>query len=406
MVAKRRVECKVKFEEFEVLKSPETSFNLDASTKLHSALDAFLASFKDNEPENDLSGPSAAPESVKEMWHFRDPDAFEIKLTRDSDDKASENERMDDDVSSDGIGGDSRTLIHVQFPRPSWKLADATDASEGPLPSYLKLRFISSLDAHYSSYPWPSSHVLCWYLWSRRAEICSQGTIKVLELGSGVGVCGVLVALINRHVEKWLDRRDAGSEWNVTLTDLASPSRILDNLRQTVSLNAFELSDPRISVEPLNWGEFLPPSPNSTWKYDLLIASDVFYQPDLFPALLLTISHTLAHHAQPDAVVLTSYQERSSKRDIGVLLEAYGLEGRVLDWEFDEAGLKWVAWQRAMKEWDDRLQENEDEESDIDSSEIDLEDEVPSIGVYSSIVLLELRLKRPHFAAEPMQDRE
>ncbi|KAI9011646.1 hypothetical protein DFJ74DRAFT_597752, partial [Hyaloraphidium curvatum] len=110
---------------------------------------------------------------------------------------------------------------------------------------------------------------------------------------------------------------------SVVLTDHPDPPRTLNALRQGLALNGFHDGDDRVSVMPLKWGSLLDAAPAR--RFRLLIASDTFFAPRDFPGLLLTISHVLAHHSHPDAVCLSAYQERSSKRDISLLLELYGL---------------------------------------------------------------------------------
>lgn len=51
-----------------------------------------------------------------------------------------------------------------------------------------------------------------------------------------------------------------------------------------------------------------------------------------FEPLLATVSYLLCHH-NPESVFLTTYQDRSAKRNIDHLLLKWGLEARVIPWD-------------------------------------------------------------------------
>jgi hypothetical protein len=51
-----------------------------------------------------------------------------------------------------------------------------------------------------------------------------------------------------------------------------------------------------------------------------------------FEPLLATVSYIINRH-NPNCVFLTTYQNRSAKRNIDHLLEKWNLEGRIVDWE-------------------------------------------------------------------------
>lgn len=300
-------------------------------------------------------------------------------------------------VDEDAAADEPR-IIH-EFPRPSSTLLRPS-LSE-PLPTSLDLKLSTLWEAHYGSYPWPSARVLCWHIWGNRWTYFASGMLDVLELGSGVGSCGLLVALINRHIEQWLeargrlDRSKTGNSWTVVLTDLAEPAHVLKNLRASADANGFNVTDSPVSIMPLKWGKELTwPSSSTPFKFDLILAADTFYDPPQFPDLLYTIAHTLKHHAKPDCVVLAAYQERSSKRDISVLLETYGLEGRVLDSRFGDDGIAWLEWQQVWKAREDNHGSgNETSSDESDSNESVGSVELGNTGVFSSIHLIQLRLR-------------
>ncbi|KAF9927805.1 hypothetical protein FBU30_002850 [Linnemannia zychae] len=111
-------------------------------------------------------------------------------------------------------------------------------------------------------------------------------------------------------------------------------------------------------VRSLGWGDFTLSNPNNPdggllqlikdvaaikqtknnnssiapGKIDLVIGSDTFYNPPDFESLLSTVSFIINRH-NTDCIFLTTYQNRSAKRNIDHLLEKWGLEGRVIERE-------------------------------------------------------------------------
>ncbi|KAF9363506.1 hypothetical protein BGX34_004016 [Mortierella sp. NVP85] len=136
--------------------------------------------------------------------------------------------------------------------------------------------------------------------------------------------------------------------------------RILTNIRQALKENGIhklypEDQDAWVMVRGLNWGDFSMSSELNTeggllqllddvssiekirqsgnpGHIDLILGSDVFYNPPDFEPLLATVSYIINRH-NPNCVFLTTYQNRSAKRNIDHLLEKWNLEGRIIDWE-------------------------------------------------------------------------
>lgn len=83
-----------------------------------------------------------------------------------------------------------------------------------------------------------------------------------------------------------------------------------------------------------------------------------------FELLLATVSFIINRH-NPDCVFLTTYQNRSAKRNIDHLLEKWGLEGRVIEWEaFDFDMSKFVSRGDAKGDGDIGIEEKEGQESE------------------------------------------
>ncbi|XP_028843528.1 histone-arginine methyltransferase METTL23 [Denticeps clupeoides] len=157
------------------------------------------------------------------------------------------------------------------------------------------------LDPQYGMYVWPCAVVLAQYVWTARTELLQK---TVLELGAGVALPGVVAAKCGAKV---------------VLTDGAELPLCLENCRQSCRVN--NLHDVR--VEGLTWGEaspevhLLPPA-------DIILGSDVFYEPEDFENIILTVTFLLRKN--PQAKFWTTYQERSSDWSIEGLLHKWNLK--------------------------------------------------------------------------------
>jgi predicted nicotinamide N-methyase len=111
---------------------------------------------------------------------------------------------------------------------------------------------------------WDAAMVLARFLALNQATIFRDVT-RVLELGSGTGLCGIAVAMLKPEVE-------------VVVTDQASH---LDLIRKNVLLNSVT----NVRVEELNWL-----NPSNLGHFDLIIGSDLVYDETLFAPLVETLS--------------------------------------------------------------------------------------------------------------------
>uniref|UniRef100_A0A1A8L786 Methyltransferase like 21B n=2 Tax=Nothobranchius pienaari TaxID=704102 RepID=A0A1A8L786_9TELE len=135
---------------------------------------------------------------------------------------------------------------------------------------------------------WEAALHLCRYLEEQSVELRGQ---RVIELGAGTGVVGILAA-----------RRGA----DVTLTDLPVA---LPQLQANVSANKPSDDWPSTppTVLPLSWGQDHLNFP-SDW--DLVLCADIVYLPETYPLLL----ETLAHLCKNGAVVLLSSKMRKEHK--------------------------------------------------------------------------------------------
>lgn len=157
------------------------------------------------------------------------------------------------------------------------------------------------LDPQYGMYVWPSAVVLSQYVWMARGELQNK---MVLELGAGVSLPGVVSALCGAAV---------------ILSDSAELPLCLENCRRSCVLN--NLSD--VHVLGLTWGR-ASPELLSLPPLDLILGSDVFYEPEDFEDVLVTVSFILRRN--PHAQFWTTYQERSADWSIEALLHKWDLK--------------------------------------------------------------------------------
>ncbi|KAF9934365.1 Methyltransferase-like protein 23 [Mortierella antarctica] len=211
---------------------------------------------------------------------------------------------------------------------------------------------IELLDADFGLYVWPSSLVLAEYI-HHRLDIFTGTREKpkvILELGAGTALPSLLLARAPSHDSRFL-----------ITTDRTDVPEILDNVRDAFRKNgvhSFYPEDTRskVMVRGLNWGDFSLASARNadggllqllgdvsqmkytkdgsviSHKIDVILGSDTFYNPPDFEPLLNTVSY-IVHRHNPDCVFLSTYQNRSAKRNIDHMLQKWGLEGRLIDWE-------------------------------------------------------------------------
>lgn len=156
------------------------------------------------------------------------------------------------------------------------------------------------LDPHYGMYVWPCAVVLAQYLWTRRRELRDK---TLLELGAGVSLPGVVAARCGAKV---------------ILSDSAKTPQCLDNCRRSCEANGLQ----DVAVLDLTWGE-VSPDLVLLPKLDVILGSDVFYDPQDFEDVLVTVVFLLRKN--PTAQFWTTVQERSADWSIEVLLHRWKL---------------------------------------------------------------------------------
>ncbi|KAH3764320.1 protein N-lysine methyltransferase METTL21A [Pelomyxa schiedti] len=136
---------------------------------------------------------------------------------------------------------------------------------------------------------WPSAQVLSQFIVENRDLFRNK---EVLELGAGVGLCGLVVANFASRV---------------TLTDYHEV--VLKALQKNVDHSGF----PHVSCCKLLWGENLPSFSALHGTFDAIIGSDIVFWHDCIEPLFLTVDHLLK--TSEDAFFVTSYASRASITD-------------------------------------------------------------------------------------------
>ncbi|NXN32091.1 EFMT3 methyltransferase, partial [Nycticryphes semicollaris] len=121
---------------------------------------------------------------------------------------------------------------------------------------------------------WEAALSLCRYIEEQRLDFRGQ---RVIELGAGTGIVGILVALLGG---------------DVTITDQPAA---LDQIRENIQLN-FPGGGARPRVEALVWGQ---EEDTVRGEYDVILGSDIVYHPPSSPPLLGTRRRLCSPRAIP-----------------------------------------------------------------------------------------------------------
>ncbi|XP_041859916.1 methyltransferase-like protein 23 [Melanotaenia boesemani] len=156
------------------------------------------------------------------------------------------------------------------------------------------------LDPQYGMYVWPCAVVLAQYAWIHREELRGK---TVLELGAGVSLPGVVAARCGA---------------DVILSDSSDKPLCLQNCRRSCEANGLQ----DVTVLGLSWGD-VSPDLLLLPRLDIVLGSDVFYDPEDFEDVLVTFVFLLRKN--PRAQFWTSYQLRSADWSIEALLHRWKL---------------------------------------------------------------------------------
>ncbi|XP_069509458.1 EEF1A lysine methyltransferase 3 [Ambystoma mexicanum] len=114
---------------------------------------------------------------------------------------------------------------------------------------------------------WEAALALCYYFEEQGLDFHGK---KVIELGAGTGIVGILAILLGG---------------NVTITDLP---KALKQIRENVAANVPLGSPIKPQVCALSWGVDQEEFPRD---YDFILGADIVYLQETYPALLRTFQH-------------------------------------------------------------------------------------------------------------------
>ncbi|XP_053208580.1 histone-arginine methyltransferase METTL23-like [Panonychus citri] len=188
----------------------------------------------------------------------------------------------------------------------------------------LEVTIKEKCDTDYSMITWPAAPVLSKFMIKHRSQFAGK---RILELGSGTGLCGIVGALL-------------GAKLIVTDSHLArQKSSLLDvNILQNNLIigtdDSIEDIDPKvIHIFPLTWGRFT----GVFFKIpliDAIIASDCFYDPNDFEDILMTLAYFMTRN--PETVCYTTYQVRNSSWNIECVMKRWNLHCECVHVDYED----------------------------------------------------------------------
>lgn len=150
---------------------------------------------------------------------------------------------------------------------------------------------------------WPSAIALAAYVWARGTAMAN---IRVLELGAGVGLPGLLAAKLGAYV---------------TLSDACDQTQVLENLTRACQLNNVSCN-----VVGLTWGA---ESDILDSEFDLILGADVLYDSDSFEDLFATVAVLLRRNKRRNQRegprFIMAYHHRVQHRSLEHSLAKFGL---------------------------------------------------------------------------------
>ena len=186
--------------------------------------------------------------------------------------------------------------------------------------------------------PWPSGIVLAQSLTSKmgieyltKMLKHSEGDqIDCMELGSGLGTCGIAMAHALASIET-----PSITSYQIVLTDRGDETIAL--LRENIDRNCtFGSANKKLSVtsHPLTWGNELLTDCSAPKKFNCIIGSDLLYNSrESYEPLL----NTIQQHLHPDGTVILSVRWRKPELEREFFRKAEKLGIIFVNWkEFEE----------------------------------------------------------------------
>ncbi|CAL5024393.1 unnamed protein product [Urochloa decumbens] len=162
----------------------------------------------------------------------------------------------------------------------------------------LRVDIIENIEEDYGMFVWPCSIILAEYVWQQRSRFTG---CKVVELGAGTSLPGLVAAKVGA---------------DVTLTDIAHNTEVLNNIRKICALN-----NASCIVSGLTWGDW--DEPIFDLHPNIILGADVLYDSANFDDLFATVTFLL--EKSPGAVFITAYHNRRYQGAISYLFQLEGV---------------------------------------------------------------------------------
>ncbi|KAJ5073185.1 methyltransferase-like protein [Anaeramoeba ignava] len=169
---------------------------------------------------------------------------------------------------------------------------------------------------NYGSFIWPSSLILSEYLCLIEDELKNQ---KILELGAGTGLPGILSAKLGAK--------------QVVLSDISSEKSILENLEFESKSNGI---DDICSVIPIDWG-FFSEKYSDIGDFDIILGADCLYDSVDFDSLFSTVKYFLKFNQ--NSFFLTAIHNRNCSDNLQYYLDEWGFKSKKIDLKEFETNL-------------------------------------------------------------------
>eukprot|EP00747_Dinoflagellata_sp_TGD_P023290 gnl/TRDRNA2_/TRDRNA2_129703_c0_seq1.p1 gnl/TRDRNA2_/TRDRNA2_129703_c0~~gnl/TRDRNA2_/TRDRNA2_129703_c0_seq1.p1 ORF type:complete len:244 (+),score=41.67 gnl/TRDRNA2_/TRDRNA2_129703_c0_seq1:113-844(+) len=138
----------------------------------------------------------------------------------------------------------------------------------------------------------------------RQQTVTSGRPVRVLELGSGIGLLGIGLAALGDTAVVLTD-----PDIVVNFSEDGDEGSTLEWLQANVDLNRTVVGD-RAVVRKLSWGNAADiASVKTSGTFDLIVGSDILYNIDNYPPLLATVRALSSRKT----VVVLGYQERHER---------------------------------------------------------------------------------------------
>jgi len=185
----------------------------------------------------------------------------------------------------------------------------------------LDIKIVQVFEDDYGLFIWPSAKILAEYIWDNRKKWSGK---KVIELGAGTSLPGIVCAACEAHV---------------VLTDKKNGERVLKNIMSSVATNnPIHFTKKDGEIEPLflkvdvlgfSWGVFDYPI-LSLPEFDYIIGSDLFYDNSKdYEDIISSVVYFMK--CNPNAIFLTTYQNRNANKSFFILFEKWNLKYRQVE---------------------------------------------------------------------------